>query len=251
MARKSKRKTLNEAIRQGQAKIAEGLKTGQMRSDGPSAQKAEKDRRGLSGSENTMRSPNKGGAALLRSKEKSTMGSNLSSNTKLILLLCVVGAFMVIWVAMALVNSGSAKQPNVPAANPENQSIASEERREPVQNQDPDQTSREIGTEPLPPVVSTGDNVIVILTIESDRMDKLRPVADFFRGKGIETEIITVSGKSGLVTKAGFEQNPASRGTDGYELFQRIKQLGTVYVEETGDTQFKQKPFQDIYGYKR
>ena len=70
----------------------------------------------------------------------------------------------------------------------------------------------------------------------------------------ISENIEVMSGKSNLavlVTKAGFEQNPGKRGTEGYKLLQRIKQLGTVYVEETKDTKFGLKPFQDALGYKR
>jgi hypothetical protein len=99
----------------------------------------------------------------------------------------------------------------------------------------------------------SGDNVIWIQSIPAGRKDELRSVAAFFDRKGIETEITVdrASGFAVLVTKAGFDENPVKKGTAGYELLQRIKQLGIDYVRETEDTKFGQKPFQDALGYKR
>ncbi|MHC5121850.1 MAG: hypothetical protein ACYSO7_10165 [Planctomycetota bacterium] len=97
--------------------------------------------------------------------------------------------------------------------------------------------------------------MICIQSIAFDRKEELGPLADFFRHNGIETEIIAVNSPSGrlavLATKAGFEENPVKEGTDGYKLVQRIRQIGPVYVEETKDTKFGVKPFQDVYGRKR
>jgi hypothetical protein len=104
------------------------------------------------------------------------------------------------------------------------------------------------------PTSSGGDNVICIQSIAYDRRDELKPLTDFFRRKGIDTEVIAVESPSGrlavLVTKAGFEQNPVKKGTDGYELAERIKQLGPVYVEETKDTKFGVKHDSFILRYQ-
>jgi len=263
MARKSKRIAMNEAIRQGQAKIAEGLKTGQMRSDGPSAHNEKK---GQLSPENKLRSSFEVGPAFSRSKDTSTMGRFLSSNTKLVLLMAVVAIVMIIALSATLTGrrpaevndqSGDSRA----ASEPRVEDTLDVDEGGPEQGPQPDESEATAKTEEdkpdeleavvVPPVVSTGDNVIVIYTIDPARKDLLIPVVKFFKAKGIETEIINISGNSGLVTKAGFKQNPASRGTDGYKLFQQIKQLGSVYVEQTQDTQFGQPPFQDIYGYKR
>lgn len=241
MARKSKRMILNEAIRQGQAKIAEGLKTGQMRADNLPAQENPRD------NELALDDIAPGRAGFLRSKKKSIIREPLSYKAKLILLSCVAVLVLGIWFVATLINPEPSVPPDSPAASGSlNESDASEE-IESVQ----ERMVRETGTEVPLPVVSTGDNVICIQTIALSRKDELAPIAEFFRGKGIETEIIAVSGKAVLVTKVGFEQNPVKKGTDGYKLFQRIKQLGTVYVEETKDTKFGVKPFQDVYGHKR
>ena len=146
-----------------------------------------------------------------------------------------------------------------PAGDPGNQLAgAAKAQDEPDQDEHrlPELDSREIAGEvsdgtSLSP--SEGDNVIWIQSIAMDRRNELAPIAEFFKGKGIETEIVVhrTSGDAILVTKAGFEQNPAKKGTQGYELMQRIKQLGPVYVEETKDTSFGIKPFQDVLGYKR
>lgn len=97
-----------------------------------------------------------------------------------------------------------------------------------------------------------GPNVIVIQSIPPSRKDELNVLKDFFARKGIETEIIIDrNGYAILVTRQGFTENPESSGTEGYKLYQKIQQLGQVYPEETNDTKFGIKPFQDAYGYKR
>jgi hypothetical protein len=105
--------------------------------------------------------------------------------------------------------------------------------------------------EPAPPAAesrSTGNNVIVIQGIQAGRKDELLPLKDFYAKKGIETEIMIRNGYGLLVTKTGFAVNPESKGTPGFELMQRIKELGVLYPQETGDTKFGLKPFQDSYG---
>jgi hypothetical protein len=249
MARKSKRMALNEAIRQGQAKIAEGLKTGQMRSDNPSSH------RGSSEREQTLDGVVPGRAGFLISKEKSAMDRFLSDRAKLILLSCFAVLVLGIGLTAFLRKSPPAAVPDKPVEKSPMNEIAAPGNNVPVREQVRADNKNEV-TIPVPmsvPAMSQGDNVICIQSIPFDRKGELAPVAEFFKRKGIDTEIIVdrASGNAVLATKAGFEQNPVKQGTEGYELFQRIKQFGPVYVEETKDTKFGDKPFQDAYGYKR
>jgi hypothetical protein len=237
---------LNEAIRQGQAKIAEGLKTGQMRSDNPSRHTGPKDR------EHALDGVVPGRAELLKSKDKSPMDWFLSSKATLILLSAFVLLVLGLWLTASFL------QRSVPAAEPDQPVAKSPINENPVPKQNiplREQVQSDTKSEALTTVPATpqGDNVICIQSMPFDRRNELVPVAEFFKRNGIDTEIIAdhVSGNAVLATKIGFEQNPAKQGTNGYELFQRIKQLGPVYVQETKDTKFGVKPFQDAYGYKR
>lgn len=249
MARKSKRMALNEAIRQGQAKIAEGLKTGQMRSDNPSSQAGSRDR------EKTLDGVVPGRVGFLISKDSSTMSGFLSSRTKYIILSCFAVLVVGIGLTAFLQKSPPAAVPDRAVDKSPVNEIAAPGNIVPVREHVRADNKNEV-TIPVPtsvPAMSQGDNVICIQSIPFDRKGELAPVAEFFKRKGIDTEIIVdrASGNAVLATKAGFEQNPVKQGTDGYELFQRIKQLGPAYVEETADTKFGVKPFQDAYGYKR
>ena len=255
MARKSKRMELNEAIRQGQAKIAEGLKTGQMRSDNSPAQANPNDKElGFDGI-----AP--GRAGYLKSKEKSTFGGTLPPKAKLILLACIALLVLGIWLVAALVKTEPTETPVLPGdpiTTGSGTEIDAREKTKPVQKREapPEKTTPTDGknevVEPVP-VVSSGDNVILIQSIQIDRKSELVPLRDFFNRKGVSTEIIEIPADrlAALVTKAGFTNNPAAAGTDGYALLQRIKQLGPVYVGETEDTKFGVKPFQDAYGYNK
>jgi len=249
MARKSKHKVLSEAIRQGQAKIAEGLKTGQMRSDNTSSHADFKNR------EHVLDGVVPGRAGRLTSKDKSAMDRFLSSKTKLILLSTFAVLVLGIGLMVSLRKSTPVVVPDEQVEKSPVSAVTAPDIKKQVQEKDQPETEREaVKLAPVPATATPqGDNVICIQSIPFDRKGELAPVADFLQRKGIETEIITdrASGNAVLATKAGFEQNPVKQGTDGYELFLRIKQLGPVYVEETKDTKFGVKPFQDAYGYKR
>ena len=248
MIRKSKRQSLNEAIRQGQARIAEGLKTGQMRSDGPSVQKPEPRKRELFDTESPRRFSAGRGLFFLKSKKSSGFTGSLAQKAKLKLLLVLALLIAGIWIVAALLNPEPSDTPDV-AVSPgsETDPAAAEEG---ISEQVPEQEVIETAGGVSPPVAGGGDNVILIESISLDRRDELVPLRTFFNVKGIATEIIEVgdSGRAALVTQAGFDKNPASAGTEGYALMQRIKRLGVVYVQETGDTKFGQNPFQGSYG---
>ncbi|MEN8127063.1 MAG: hypothetical protein ABFR90_04565 [Planctomycetota bacterium] len=241
---------LNEAIRQGQAKIAEGLKTGQMRSDNLPTQTPSKN------NEQTLDGIATGRVELLTSKEKSTFGGILTPRAKLMLLAGIALLIVVIWFVAALMNREPSELPEsstVPGFKTETAELKG---RESVQKREalPEWTGQTDPENEVPsPAVSKGANVIWIQSIDPERKDELVPIAEFFERKGVATEIIAHrdTGDAILVTKAGFEENPVKKGTDGYKLLQRIKQLGIVYAEETKDTKFGVKPFQDALGYKR
>ncbi|OQY04205.1 MAG: hypothetical protein B6I25_07275 [Planctomycetales bacterium 4572_13] len=264
MARKSKRMALNEAIRQEQAKIAEGLKTGQIRSDGPFVQK---DEEAPSHPECVMGSPvNKCWAFVLKSKEKSMILGRFSPKMKLMALLCaalIVVLALGIWLIF-LIGTGQPSQAGgtghqrtpVAGVAPEEKGWAERKFRLPDLGSGDssgamDKTPAE--KESLLPPLSGGSNVIWIQSIAMSRKAELDSLRSFFRSKGIPTEIIEIrnSGLAVLVTQDGFESNPSTKGTAGNELLERIKQLGAVYVEETKDTKFGVEPFQDALGYKR
>ncbi len=260
MARKSKRMALNDAIRQGQAKIADGLKTGQMRSDDPSAWRAEK---GLSSPENATQNPvSKCRAFFLKSEEKSTIWGQFPPKMKLIALLCaasIVVLLLGIWL-ISLLGTDQSLNPEfqgTSVANSVSEENGQTSGKSSLSDFDGDDSSEsadsvsEKGS--LLPPLSKGDNVIWIQSIAMSRKGELSSLEGFFRTKGIQTEIIEISASNlaVLVTHDGFEGNPSIEGTEGYKLLERIKDLGTVYVKETEDTKFGLKPFQDALGYKR
>lgn len=265
MTRKSKRLELNEAIRRGQAKIAEGLKTGQMRSDQLKTQPGLKDKKDFVPPSPKMPFENRG--VFLTSKKKSAYYNNLSSQTKSRILLYAVSV-VVLALGILFVLTVIKPNPSKSVQDREmiNQSAETEARtteeeqtrnrfnlfgRKKTETAEPQDTGDKQGT--AKSETQQGDNVIWIQSIALDRKDELKPVMDFFKRKGIETEIVVdrTSNLAVLVTKAGFEQNPVKKGTEGYELLLQIKALGSVYVQETQDTKFGQKPFQDVLGYKR
>ena len=265
MARKSKRMALNEAIRQGQAKIAEGLKTGQMRASFPAERRAEKDEGDLSGPENVMRNPvDKCRALFLKSKEKPMILGQFSQKMKLIALLCaalIIVLALGIWL-ISLVGTdqpsqaGDPESQRAPVANviPEEDEQAQKKSRLPgFDNGNSSESVVNASTKESLPPLSRGDNVIWIQSIPMSRKSELNSLEVFFRAKGIETEIIEIdsSNYAVLVTRDGFERNPNIEGTEGHKLLEQIKQLGAVYVKETKDTKFGLKPFQDALGYKR
>lgn len=99
----------------------------------------------------------------------------------------------------------------------------------------------------LPVIKSKGNNRIVIK--EFSQSADLEPVRRHFAKYGINTEIIK-SGSRFFLRTVGKYENPARKGTDGYEILQKIRQAGLLYKAPAGYETFGQKPFQDAYGRK-
>lgn len=255
MARKSKRMALNEAIRQGQAKIAEDLKRGQAKSDVPAGSNAERGEKGFLGPKKNKRSPVDKCREFLKSKDRFMFWRGFTPKMKWaasLLAASIAVLILIVWLAF-LVTSGQPEQSKsqqtqvAGTVRDENKTEESGLLAGSSNRQSPEEGSL-LG-------FSGGDNIICIQSIAYTRKDELGSLIEFFQRKGIATEVLAIDGPSGrlavLVTRDGFEQNPVRQGADGYELAQRIKQLGPVYVEETKDTKFGVRPFQDIYGLKR
>lgn len=264
MARKSKRLVLNEAIRQGQAKIQQGLINGQMRSDRGVSQSGNESQQGVLNPEKPT--PFKPDRKTFLSKDRIKFGRVWVSWQKVVLYAgSVIGLAVVLWTTMAIFsnkppsevdnkppsNAGSSSQSGLGTSVESIREISRFGNLGAGDNSDEKNEDKKDSKEPVVAVVSSGDNVIWIVSISLDRKSELFPVLNFFKSKGIETEIIAVNGKAALVTKAGFDQNPVKKGTQGYDLYLQIKQMGSLYVKEMDDTKFGQTPFQDIYGYKR
>lgn len=92
-----------------------------------------------------------------------------------------------------------------------------------------------------------GDNCIVIQ--EYGTRADLVPVQKYFARHGIETEIQQDGNVYFLVTWNLYE-NPEKKGTDGYEVKQRIIQLGRNYKAPPGRETFARHLFSDAYGKK-
>ncbi len=246
MARKPKRMALYEAIRQGQAKIAKGLESGQMRSDSRVHKKV-------------AAKPVHDDGGPLEEHPKSPGIAALSKTLAAVSGVAVLVVLLFgIWLGMHFANRP------VSVTVPEDDSVAAITAAPgDVAAKTDDRGSGALGLggrtqtqtveapKPVKPVAPTGANVIVIQQIPPDQQEKLVSVKEYYDAKGIPTELIQRSGYSLVVTKAGFDHNPNREGTEGYRLIQRIKQLGLAYPEETGDTKFGIRPFQDAYPLKR
>ena len=104
-------------------------------------------------------------------------------------------------------------------------------------------------TEVAEPAKPTGNNVIVLVVYDS--LPDLAPVQAHFSENGIETEIVTESGRYFLQTKQRYD-NPATAGTDGYKAKQKIVEIGAKYKGKApaGYETFAPNYFSDAYGKK-
>jgi len=104
-------------------------------------------------------------------------------------------------------------------------------------------------TEVAEPVKPTGNNVIVLVVYDS--LPDLAPVQAHFSENGIETEIVTESGRYLLQTKQRYD-NPANVGSNGYKAKQKIVEVGAKYKGKApaGYETFAPNYFSDAYGKK-
>lgn len=271
MGRQPNFSELRDAIRQGQAKIAQGLKTGQMRSDrDKGSQQVPRIRldpaHEVLGKKLTMTEK----SALFERYKKPKFRFRLPSMPKIRLpqlslaplrpLLLGIGAILAVAVVVLVVLwAGRTLIGMIPERLPVEETAARQTADAPVAAPAPVETRPVQQPAQTPPVSSppvetvrqplprTGDNVIVIQGITASRENELKSVQDFFAKHGIPTDILRRSNYSLLVTRQMFD-NPARPGTTGYEIRMRIKTLGKQYPVETGDTKFGAEPFQDAYG---
>lgn len=271
MGRKSKRMALYEAIRQGQAKIAQGLENGQMRSDGQGRQNAQQQTNLKSASRQRL----VGKSALLESQE--TAQGFLTSPMAIKVVMAggaLVIVILLVWLGglifsrekavdsttTATETPTAAAQPQPPVQPPSKPVEQKPEEEKPKKslftlNRDKE-PKEEVKTEPEKPVQQVfestiGKNVIVIQSIPESRKEILDSLKAFFDAKGVPTEVISDDGYAYLITRQGFEDNPNNYGNEGYQVLQKIKQLGLLYPQETADTKWGVRPFQDAYGKKR
>jgi hypothetical protein len=97
------------------------------------------------------------------------------------------------------------------------------------------------------PIESTGNNVIVLVQYHSPA--DLGPVQAHFEEHGIATEIRMRNGRYFLQTTNKYD-NPDKPGTDGYEVKQKIIEIGKKYNAPLGYETFAAHRFSDAYGMK-
>jgi hypothetical protein len=102
-------------------------------------------------------------------------------------------------------------------------------------------------TEVAEPAKPAGNNVIVL--VEYGSLPDLAPVQAHFSEHGIETKIVTESGRYFLQTKQRYD-NPATPGTDGYKAKLKITEVGKEYKAPAGYETFARFLFSDAYGKK-
>ena len=190
---------LNEAIRQGQAKMVEG----------PSAQKIEKDQ---PRPESVTQFSAKCRAVFLKSKEKFTNSEWFSPKMRLIALSCVA-LVLVIWLVSLLSTDQSSQRGNPAPQGSLANAVGSEENKQDMLQEkqakkefslfglgkrDSSESTGKIAPEggSQLPVLSKGLNVIWIQSIGMSRKGELNSLEVFFRSKGIQTEIIAISGSN-------------------------------------------------------
>ncbi len=281
MGRDANFSELREAIRQGQAKIAQGLKTGQMRSDRDKGNRVPVPRLDPAREMLAKKPMLTEKSAIFAHVEKKKFRFRLPALPKIRIRLpriplpgirpilygiaAVLGValavLVVFWVGKALIGLATYSSQNPPAESAQTVPVESMgERNAPsgvTQSVPPPQPEprRETTPPPAEPVrqaapdalVRTGNNAIVIQYITSSRENELRPVQAFFAKNGVATEIIRSGTGSYLITQGRFE-NPNRSGSDGYQILLKIRAIGKRYPVETGDRQFGAEPFQDAYG---
>jgi hypothetical protein len=97
-----------------------------------------------------------------------------------------------------------------------------------------------------PAAVTAGEYVIVIKQLSEQR--NLEPVKKYFDEHGIPVEIKNIAGSYYLVTKNRFDS--VKKGTEGAQMLEKIKNVGSRYLSPPGYGSFAPKMFSDAYGKK-
>jgi hypothetical protein len=93
-----------------------------------------------------------------------------------------------------------------------------------------------------------GKNVIVLA--QSKAKAQLEPAMEYFNNKNIPTEIVLDGSTYFLQTIERFVDNPSNAGTKGYDVIQKIKEIGKSYKAPQGFDSFAPNYFSDAYGKK-
>lgn len=94
-----------------------------------------------------------------------------------------------------------------------------------------------------------GDYVVVLAELKNATSARdMEPAKQYFDEQGIATEIKNVRGSYFLVTTERYDG--FGRGTSGYDVIEKIKQVGAKYKVPAGYGGFGSKPFSDAYGRK-
>ncbi len=114
--------------------------------------------------------------------------------------------------------------------------------------------------------VQTGDNLIVLARHTDEK--QLVPAREYFNEHGIATQIVSYAqvravfeqyglnlkrvpkGDGYMLVTRNLYENPGREGTDGYEVKQRITELGRQYQPPAGYESFAPHYFSDAYGLK-
>ena len=139
-------------------------------------------------------------------------------------------------------NSVSSTESGLPRlASPSRQVPVTPERQPPATSS---QRRPAVSPNALRPV--THGNAIVIQQFDS--LKDLVAVGQFFRTRGIGTEIVRKSDTYFLITQERFPYNPEAPNTRGSELLQEIRAIGQTYKAPQGLESFAPNKFKGAYG---
>ncbi|MDO8302794.1 MAG: hypothetical protein Q7T18_06110 [Sedimentisphaerales bacterium] len=97
---------------------------------------------------------------------------------------------------------------------------------------------------------TTGSEYVIVLAELKNAASArdMEPAKQYFDENGIATEIKNVRGSYFLVTTEKYDG--FSKGTSGYDVVEKVKQIGAKYKAPAGYGGFGSKPFSDAYGRK-
>ena len=135
-----------------------------------------------------------------------------------------------------------------------------------VERQEPAPAPRRTDATPSNAPTRTGDNLIVLARHTDEK--QLEPAQAYFNEHGVLTQIVSFAQVRAVFEQYGLDmkrvpkgdgymlvtrnlyENPGREGTDGYEVKQRITELGRQYEAPSGFERFAPHYFSDAYGLK-